>query len=109
MKDDYTPLAVLARSAVGGTWIAVGPWVENERDDLVDPCRCDLSLDDDTPEEEKLQRATALYIAAAQPQNVLSMIREIRTLRKGYKHLLAQINTRPMRIDDAQPAHKEEQ
>lgn len=80
MKDDLTYLSKLAEKATKGEWIAVGRWVENERDDLPDIV---TNFHERGPNDgDKQMCADAEYIAAANPKTIRSMISEIRSLRK---------------------------
>lgn len=82
MADDLTPLYKLANQATKGRWIAVGTWVENERNDLPDIVCADFD-DDRGPDDSQAKRcADAEYIAAAQPEQIKNLIAEIRALRK---------------------------
>lgn len=76
-------LRKLAKAATKGNWIAVGYWVENERDDLKDICDCAPNGN----EEGGSVVADAQYIAAAQPSTVLWLIEEIEyRTRKAQEH-----------------------
>jgi len=80
VKDDLTYLSKLAEKATKGEWIAVGTWVENVRDDLPDIVTANHERG---PNDSRSQMsADASYIAAANPQVVIGMIREIRALRR---------------------------
>ena len=82
MKDDLTELLQHANKATKGNWVAVGLWVENEDDNLVDICEAGS---EDVPmkrDKYDIHSANAAYIAAAQPKVIKALIREIRALRK---------------------------
>lgn len=78
MLDDLTYLSMLAKNATKGNWIAVGLCVESESDKLKDICFANFL------EKEEYEQcvADAAYIAAANPKVVLSLIKEVRLLRR---------------------------
>ena len=81
MKDDLSYLEACAKKATKGKWIAVGSWVENERDDMPDIV-C-TSHDHYRGPHDNFERrlADAEYIAAAQPEVIRQLIAELRELR----------------------------
>ncbi len=87
MSDEYSYIEDLAGNASKGEWIAVGDWVETDDDEELDPCQCDLSsfgqrFEEEDKDHNKKTFSNAAYIAAAQPANVVEMVKEIRRLRK---------------------------
>lgn len=80
MKDDLTYLSQLAKKATKGRWVAVGCVVENENEKYPDICGAGYSTDYMT-DDYQVNTDNIEYIAAAQPQMVLSLIAEIRRLR----------------------------
>ncbi|RQT33456.1 ead/Ea22-like family protein [Burkholderia contaminans] len=75
ITNNYDALQAAAEKATKGNWINVGAWVENEHDDLKDICDCRPNGNEDY--EQALLDAT--YIALANPDTVLRLLRERRT------------------------------
>ncbi|AXF21376.1 hypothetical protein CUJ89_13380 [Burkholderia pyrrocinia] len=77
--SNYDALQAAAERATKGNWINVGAWVENERDDLKDICDCRPNGNED--DEQAL--LDAAYIALANPDTILRLLREWRTAREA--------------------------
>ncbi|HGL6719961.1 DUF551 domain-containing protein [Burkholderia contaminans] len=76
ITSNYDALQAAAEKATKGNWINVGAWVENERDDLKDICDCRPNGNEDY--DQALRDAT--YIALANPDTILRLLFERRTL-----------------------------
>ncbi|WP_257835047.1 ead/Ea22-like family protein [Burkholderia glumae] len=72
--SNYDALQAAAEKATKGTWINVGAWVENENDELKDICDCRPNGNEDY--EQAL--LDAAYIALANPDTILRLLREQR-------------------------------
>ncbi|AJY27769.1 ead/Ea22-like family protein [Burkholderia thailandensis 34] len=75
ITGNYDALQAAAEKATKGSWINVGAWVENEHDDLKDICDCRPNGNEDY--EQALRDAA--YIALANPDTILRLLRERRT------------------------------
>jgi len=82
---DLVALAKIARKATKGNWIAVGRWVENDRDDLPDVVICDGERGSDK-DSYRQQCADAEHIACFNPKFVLKLLDELQWLRSTLEY-----------------------
>ncbi|WP_321846770.1 ead/Ea22-like family protein [Burkholderia cepacia] len=75
-------LQAAAEKATKGNWINVGAWVENEHDDLKDICDCRPNGNEDY--EQAL--LDAAYIALANPDTILRLLRDRRAATEAAAH-----------------------
>ena len=81
MKDDLTYIENCARKATKGQWIAVGSWVENTKDNRPDIVCTPHDFDRGPRDSPKQRERDALYIAAAQPKAIMTLISQLRLTR----------------------------
>ncbi|RQR36334.1 MULTISPECIES: ead/Ea22-like family protein [unclassified Burkholderia] len=89
ITSNYDALQAAAEKATKGTWINVGAWVENGRDDLKDICDCRPNGNED--DEQAL--LDAAYIALANPDTILRLLRNWRAAREvaSQRHMQASV------------------